>query len=708
MVKWRLNIKAQLLLLLGITAVGMISVAAVSFFESRQGLQRIEKEKLQRISLAAEGIIKSYYKQSETGALPEFTAQAKAVDTIKSIHYKGNLHYWVYSSDGYVVLDSLYPGHEGKKLNELRFAENLQKILGSSKDRNKNQGKFLQYDFKEQGKTIEYQAYSRTFEPWGWVLVTANNREVINNILTERLQSVFVVILILLSIVLIFSVLLIRNIVSPLERIKNSIVELAKGNFDVKITDLEVHDEIGDIARTLEEFRKTSNYVVSLQQSKEESEFQLRSDALTGLANRVAIEEVAEKLGPRRRAKDLKTSFALIDLNKFKPINDTFGHKAGDETLVAVANWLREAANPGDIVARLGGDEFGIVISNIESYDALKQYGEKLASLFGNSIVYEDNDIVIEASIGLAYGPDVEGTFENLVSAADKAMYSIKDNRKHIYAIYDHKIHAEKLDLKARDTFLEALANEEVVPYYQPKIDLNTHEIIGFEALARWEHPIDGVLAPGAFFNLIEEYNLHQVFNNLIIKKVLEQISFWNQQGYKALPISINVDEQTLATASGLANMEALFDMHSDILHLISIEITEDVFVARAADAIRNSIETLNDRGIRISMDDFGTGYGSFKHLQEFPFDELKIDMEFTRGIGKDRSSEVIIDGFLSIAEGLGAIVVAEGVETPEQAEYLRLRGCHYGQGYLYGKAMHADKAIELINEQDDKKVVNI
>ncbi len=440
--------------------------------------------------------------------------------------------------------------------------------------------------------------------------------------------------------------------------------------------------------------------------AKEEVERQLRIDPLTGLSNRKVLEEISATLGLRRREKDKLVSFALVDLNKFKPINDTFGHAAGDLVLISVAERLKASVKPEDTVIRLGGDEFGIVMTNIHSNVELKTLAENILTAFKKPVEYENKQITIGACIGLAYGPDTHGSFEELISSADQAMYSIKSNNELAYAVYDPNATQSKPDLNVFNEFQKALTHGQIISHYQPKVDLKTGNIIGFEALARWEHPERGILPPKDFFYLIDEYGLQNLFNAKIIRNVLRQLEDWKNRGLNALPVSINVDEQILATENGLASLEMLFNQYSNVLDLIVIEITEDVFVARAANAIKQAIERLKELGIKISMDDFGTGYGSFKHLQEFPFDELKIDMQFTKGIGKDRSSEVIIDGFLSIAEGLNASVVAEGIESQEQVDYLKERGCQQGQGYLYGKAMPEEEVASLLGAKSVKHCI--
>ena len=488
-----------------------------------------------------------------------------------------------------------------------------------------------------------------------------------------------------------------RSLAKPLEALVHHVSELSKGNLETFITSQDRQDEIGDLARTLEEFRTTSFYVKQLEESNKKIEKQLNLDPLTSLSNRRVLDQLSEKLGKRNRESDLRYSFAIIDLNGFKPINDTYGHKVGDTVLIKIAERLTNALSPDDILTRLGGDEFGIVVMDLKDREDAENYAKRVLEIFDKPFIIDRQEIPVGASVGIAYSRDVQGSFEDVISAADKTMFSAKHAGNLSYAIYDKLSVLSKPDLNARNEFENALKTGQIVPYYQPKIDLVTEEIIGFEALARWLHPTRGLLTPGSFFQLIEEYKLQGDFNNIMVKQILAQLHNWESSGLYPLPVAINVDENTLATVSGRENMEAMLKEYANITDLLTIEITEDVFVARAAEAIKTSIEKLVDMGISISMDDFGTGYGSFKHLREFPFNELKIDIEFTSGIGKERSSEVIIDGFLSIAEGLKAKVVAEGIETKEQAEYLKARGCDFAQGFLYGRAMDAESVSKFL-----------
>ena len=499
------------------------------------------------------------------------------------------------------------------------------------------------------------------------------------------------------AIISVLAAVILPNIIRPIERLRNATKKISDGNFSHQVSDQNRNDEIGDLARALEDFRTTSSYIVQLEDSKKDVEQQLRHDALTGLANRVVLQELSMTLGERSRENDKSISFVVVDINLFKPINDTFGHKAGDEVLKAIAERLISFVGPHDIVCRMGGDEFGIVIHDTSNREDMDAYCKRLISVFEFPVIFEGKEIAVTASIGAALGNEVSGRLEDLISAADQTMYNANTKSGVSFVIYDPAKMLSKPSLIAREEFEAALSKGQVVPYFQPKICLKDGGLIGFEALARWVHPERGLLGPGAFFPMIEEYGMYHQFNNVILTAVLEQIQKWKLEGTPVLPVSINVDEESLASPEKLADIEDILVNFSDNLNLITLAITEDVFVAKAMETIREGIKKFRDLGIKVSMDDFGTGYGSFKHLREFAFDELKIDMEFTSKIGKERSSEVIIEGFLSIAQGLNASVVAEGIETKEQEEFLKNLGCNFGQGFLYNKAVSPKETEALL-----------
>lgn len=412
-----------------------------------------------------------------------------------------------------------------------------------------------------------------------------------------------------------------------------------------------------------------------------------RIDSLTGLMNRRAFDEVVQSMMSQHANKQGVTVF-LIDLDGFKPINDSYGHKAGDAVLCAIASRLDALAVRGDRVARVGGDEFALLSANITSLKQADSFAAHLVDKLRETIPFEQKQLDVGVSIGIArQGPDAS-TPPELLSGADQAMYRAKQDSNTNIMIYDKNAFPVRPTLKDREILLAAMRNGEILPYYQPKVRIDTGEIIGFEALSRWEHPQRGLLAPSQFLPMINELALQGSFMASTAELVLRDLAQMKQEGLDPGQVSINMSEVTLATLLGRKELFAILDRYPELRHHLTFEITEDIFIARAGEIIRRSIQLFRDAGVRISLDDFGTGYASLQHLKEMEFDELKLDTGFVRDLGFDPAARVLIEGLVTISKGLKVDLIAEGVETAQQRDMLRDMGCKYVQGYFYGAAM--------------------
>lgn len=424
---------------------------------------------------------------------------------------------------------------------------------------------------------------------------------------------------------------------------------------------------------------------------------QAMRDGLTNLHNRKSCDKFMASL---QQAAPCKITIATIDLNMFKPINDTFGHDAGDAVLIEVAHRLTRKAGQGAFVARTGGDEFIIIYKDLDDI-SIERAAERLLSVFDKPISHKAREHTIGGCIGLASALTTDEGFLDLASNADAAMFSLKGQRKTRYALYDPDTFTAKLDLRRRDELVHALKEGHIKPYFQPQVRLSDKRVTGFEALARWTHETEGVLEAKTFLPDIETFGLQFEFSYILLKSVCQHLEEWSKQDIDPFNVSVNVSEIALATEDGFRDIEWLLTEYAHLRDRLTFEVTENVFLARYELPIRQSVHRLSEMGMRISMDDFGTGYGSFRHLKEFTFHELKIDEEFVAGIGKETSSEVLISGFLAIAKGLNANVVAEGIETEEQERFLLSQGCGFGQGFLYGAAVEAENVLDLVARND-------
>ncbi|MFK7762692.1 MAG: putative bifunctional diguanylate cyclase/phosphodiesterase [Roseobacter sp.] len=416
-----------------------------------------------------------------------------------------------------------------------------------------------------------------------------------------------------------------------------------------------------------------------------------RLDQMTGLLNRTGLEKAIKLLGRKT-----PYAFAIVDLNNFKPINDTFGHAAGDQVLIETANRIQGASKNG-VVSRLGGDEFCVL--EVSTKDECEALGRRLASIFEKPMRYGTRSFQVSATIGIAHSDELGGDFNAVASAADSAMYDLKGTRNVLVGYYSPHLAAKMYSLQRKEELELALKAYDIRPWYQPKVNLRTREICGFEALARWHHRTDGILMPAMFLEDVTRYKLQLELTNSMVRQVLQQLRDWREQGFSPLPVSINISPEILALEETANDLLASLSEYQDVANLIIMEITEEVFIGRIAEAVRNSIRQIEEHGVQIAIDDFGSGYASFRHLREFPLHELKIDQSFVSDIGKSDSNEVILKAFMSIARGLEVAVVAEGVETEAQCAFLVSLGCKIGQGFLFSPALEAGSATVWLND---------
>lgn len=430
-----------------------------------------------------------------------------------------------------------------------------------------------------------------------------------------------------------------------------------------------------------------------------------RLDSLTGLLNRPAFDVALHVMLQDREVVAGELAVFLVDLDSFKPINDTYSHEAGDQILIETARRLKAQVGEAGIVGRLGGDEFICAMHDLsDAADALA-FADSLGAVIARPIEWDQRWLKIAASVGVAMtgnGPPAPAaTVSALCSAADQAMFAAKSSPNRAPVLYQTHLFSPRMTPDDKQALVDSIANGSLKPFYQPKIHLPTGKIIGFEALARWDHPDQMKRLPSEFIDQINELGLQGDFMTCMATQVVRDVSAMLEQGLDPGQVSLNVPEVALATHSGRQDLHRIVAAHPNAVKHMTFEITEDVFIARAADMIQASIASFRELGLRISLDDFGTGFASFHHLGQLEFDELKIDTSFVAGLGFDATSDVLVRGFLNIASGLGVSVIAEGVETNAQRQELTNMGCVIAQGYLFSEAVPLTAAMALLSQQN-------
>ncbi len=415
-------------------------------------------------------------------------------------------------------------------------------------------------------------------------------------------------------------------------------------------------------------------------------------DSLTGLPNRTLLTRTVDQALLAAQQDNIYGCIMFIDLNRFKPINDTLGHVAGDMLLVEVAIRLRKALRDEDVVARLGADEFAIALFDIDKDYHAGFVAQKLIALFDEPFFIDGHELRVGASIGISMYPQDATDTETLLRLADIAMYRAKqggENNEGGYAYYSEEMNRNTLDLLRIETgLLHAFEYNELLLYYQPKIDFAQGHITGAEALVRWQHPERGLLAPGDFIPIAEETGLIVQLSDWVLEAACAQARQWKEAGLEPIRIAINVTAREF-TRSLPDRVRAALSRHQLTGEWLELEITESMLM-HSTDRVISIMEKICLLGVTISLDDFGTGYSSLSYLKRFPINTLKIDRSFTTGIPDDTNDCAIASAIIGIAKQLRHKVIAEGVENMAQFNFLKEAGCNELQGYLFSRPVPA------------------
>jgi diguanylate cyclase (GGDEF)-like protein/PAS domain S-box-containing protein len=423
-------------------------------------------------------------------------------------------------------------------------------------------------------------------------------------------------------------------------------------------------------------------------------------DGLTGLANRSLFQTQLEAAFQEAEAQvNMRISLLLIDLDDFKGVNDTLGHDAGDALLQEAADRLRLIAGQHDTVARLGGDEFAMIIRDKPLAEALK-CAERILAELSRAVTFKDRLIMGRASIGVAAYPEHHDNPAELMKDADMALYAAKAQGRNRIALYSPQLR-ENMEHRVQIAtgIRAALAEGRVVAFYQPKICLASRRVVGFEGLARWLHPVRGLLKPAVFASAFEDPELATEIGTAMLTQVASDLAGWLQRGLECGRIAINLSAAQFSQFSLADDIMTLLAKRGIGAEHFEIEVTESVLLGRTADHVGAILERFHEKGVSIALDDFGTGYASLSHLKQFPVDLIKIDRSFVRDLERDPEDAAIVAAVIGLGKSLGIQVVAEGVETLGQVHYLQEHGCDQAQGYLFAKPLAASRVPWFLTE---------
>ncbi len=422
-------------------------------------------------------------------------------------------------------------------------------------------------------------------------------------------------------------------------------------------------------------------------------------DSLTGLPNRVLfMDRLKRSLGRVRHRSDYMFAALFLDLDRFKVINDSLGHHVGDQLLIGLARRLSESLRPGDMVARLGGDEFAIILDHISHVSDATFAAERLQQEMTQPFVINGREIYASASIGIAVSHPSYENAEDFLRDADTAMYHAKNRGRGCLEMFDNDMHARAVGLLQLETDLRrALVRNEFRIHYQPIISLESRHIIGFESLIRWDHPQQGLISPIKFVQIAEDTGIIIEMDQWVLRESLRQLQVWQEEfpANPPLSISVNLSGKQFAEADLIDKISRTLADTGVNPGSLKLEITESSLIENP-EAAAATLKQIKDLGIRISLDDFGTGYSSLSYLHRFPIDTIKIDRSFVMRLNISKNSE-IVRAIINLAANLGMEVIAEGVETEEQAAKLTAMNCGYVQGYMFAKPLPADEVRDLL-----------
>ncbi len=450
-----------------------------------------------------------------------------------------------------------------------------------------------------------------------------------------------------------------------------------------------------------------NNYIVeqqrisrTLEETKEHFRHAAFHDALTGLPNRSMFSELltAEIENSRVNSNQL-FAVLFIDLDRFKNINDSLGHSYGDLLLVAFAGRLEKLLRPVDTLARFGGDEFAILLSNISNPEDAVLVAERILEDLTLPFDLRKNSSFTSASIGIALSTSGYDRPEDILRDADTAMYRAKENGKGRYEMFDKDMHARAVSrLRLERDLRQAIEQKEFCVYYQPIISLETEKLAGFEALVRWNHPVEGLILPSEFIPVAEETGLIVQIGQWVLEEACRAVNYWQQQSsvHRSLTLSVNLSAKQVSQSDLLDQVSHALEQSGLDPRCLKLEITESV-VMENAEAATVMFKRLRALGVQLSIDDFGTGYSSLSYLHRFPLNYLKIDRSFVNRMTETGENAEIVRTIVTLAHNLGLQVIAEGVETPQQHEQLKAVGCEYAQGYLFSRPVAHDSVQALL-----------
>lgn len=490
-----------------------------------------------------------------------------------------------------------------------------------------------------------------------------------------------------------------RFISRPVELLLRSMDDVARSKDYSKRLVCDRSDEMGRLFagfnNMLGEIEKRDG---ELKKNQNDLDRMAHHDALTGLANRLLLSARMEQSMSRSRRMKTNLAVLFVDLDRFKNINDSFGHDHGDRVLKLIASRLQSLVRDSDTVARIGGDEFIIIIEQVKKREDIVRFAQKLLTEISAPIDLDQNRFNITATIGISLFPEHGDSVNMLLKCADLAMYEAKDDGRNSYQLYAAEMEQDTGAQVILETRLrESLNDGNFVLHYQPQFDLQTGDLIGFEALLRWHDPEQGLVSPDQFISLAEESGLIIPIGEWIIAEACRTLKGIQDRWSRNLRMAVNISPRQFRDETLISNVaKALYRSQLDP-DFLELEITESMVMNNVSDAI-GKMNELKRIGVHLAIDDFGTGYSSLGYLKKFPLTRLKIDRSFVRDLPANISDQAIVNSIIALGKTMKLDIIAEGIETQEQYDFLKSAGCDQVQGYLLGHPLPLEKLPSLFD----------
>ncbi len=686
----RLSISARFLLVLAVGLVFQAGLSAVSLVNLRRSMVADRVTEVRHLVDVACSIVAFYHDEAARGAMTDQAARKAAADAVRAMHYGDGNYFSVWTLDGVSIAHGAQPALEGRSfIGSVDAQKNpvvatmvarLVKVVRSPAGEG-----ITTYRIPRKGQTepLGKTTYARLFEPWGWSIATGVYTDDIDDaFLLQAIRHVAEFVAMITAAGLLSRVIG-RDMVRAMNRLSHRVASVADGKLDGPVPEIGRRDEIGVIARALLVLRDTSREAA-----------ELRLDHLTDLPTRRLLMDRIRQVSARGGG---WSALLLIDLDRFKGLNDRHGHDAGDLLLREVARRLLAGVRAGDTVARLGGDEFVVVLVDVaDTQDDATVTVEAICQQISAALAqpYHLGRIVHDgaASIGVTLFSGEGSAADALLKQADLAMYRSKSSGSGLVRFFgpdmERAVHEQALREKE---LRQAVAEGQFVLHYQPQVDQGG-TLRGAEALIRWQHPSRGLVPPDDFIGLAEETGLILPLGRWALETACRQLALWAARPETAgLMLAVNVSARQFEQPDFAGQVRAILHEAGADPRRLTLELTESL-LASNVEAMREKISDLKSEGVSFALDDFGIGYSSLNLLKSLPLDQLKIDRSFVRTMLTDRIDAAIANMVIALAQTLGLEIVAEGVETREQWDALVRSGCHYGQGYLFSRPLPLDR----------------